>query len=391
MSDTVTLDPALCDRLLAGRTASDPAADAVVRTFRELPGGRGWALLDRALAAGPDGPPVPGLPDSVRDLLAPLHEPPAWFDPELVDAGALTFWKAGSLPVSIALTCGSLAFGYQSAFLVRPLAATGRLEQMASRRLGETSRWVVDVTTPGAMHPGGAGIAATVRVRLVHALVRDHLLRHGWDVEAHGVPISATDSLVTAMGGFHVIPLRAMADLGVRHTAAELEAHTHLWRWIGFAMGVPDELLPGSYREACEIVDTALSLDEGPDEDSPRLMHALLHHGVPLDRFVPGPAGLPARMLMTQVLGAFTRCWMGDEMADRLEVPASPLRYLTPALRPLILARDTLRWTGVLGSEEELVAREIALVKRSLHHARAARTALDPREAEQAPVLREAA
>lgn len=391
MSPTAPSDVAPLARiLLAGRERSDPTADRVIETFRALPGGRGWALLDAALAAQ-DIDAVPELPEALRDLLGPIVDPPAWFDPELVDGGALTFWKGGSIPVSLTLFSGSLAYGYRSAFLVRPLAATGRLEQMASRRLGETARWVLDVTTPGGMRPGAAGIASTIRVRLVHALVRDRLLRDGWDVGEWGVPISATDTLVTGIGGFHVIPLRAMADLGVRHSAAELEAHNHLWRWISYVMGTPEDLLPSSYRAAVDVVDTALALDPGPNEDSPKLMRALLHHGVPLDRFLPGPAAIPAEFLVTQVLGGMARRWMGDEMADRLEVPSSPLRHLTPALRPLFLARDALSWTGLLGSEEQLVAREIAGVKRTLRQGRAARTPLEPREAAREPVLQQAA
>ncbi|MTD44419.1 DUF2236 domain-containing protein [Conexibacter sp. W3-3-2] len=385
-------DPALQQRLLDGRTVGDPAADAVVAAFRDLPGGRGWALLDAALA----GRPLPGTPREVHDLLAPVVEPPAWLDPELADAGALAFWKGGAQPISLALAAGSLAFGYQSAFLVRPLAATGRLERMASRRMGETARWVLEVTTPGGMRVDGRavapGVAASIHVRMVHALVRDHLLRDPtWDRASWGVPISASDTLVTAIGGFHVVPLRAMRDLGVRHSRAELEALTHLWRWIGFVTGAPEELLPHSYREACTTIGTALDLDPGPNEDSAKLLHALLHHGVSLQRVLPGPTHVPAEFLATQILGMYTRRWMGDEMADRLDVPASPLRHLLPGLRPLMLARDALRWTGVLGSEERLVAREIAGVRRTLGLAGAAPAALDPRDVAQEPALPRAA
>lgn len=381
-------DPALLTRLLDGRTVGDPAADALVEAFRHLPGGAGWALLDAALG----GETSPDVPREVHDLLAPVLSPPAWLDPDLADAGALAFWKGGAQPISLALAAGSLAFGYQSSFLVRPLAATGRLEQMASRRMGETARWVLAVTAPGGMRPGGEGLASSIHVRMVHALVRDHLLRKGdWDVDAWGVPISATDALVTAIGGFHVVPLRAMRDLGIRHSRAELEALTHLWKWIAYVMGVPQDALPDGYDDACATIDAALSLDPGPSEDSPRLMHALLHHGVPLDRLLPGPTHIPAEYLVTQVLAMYTRRWMGDDMADRLEVPSSPLRHLLPALRPLMLARDTLKWTGLLGSEEQLVAREIAGVRRTLRVAGAARTALDPRGVAREPVLRRAA
>ena len=132
---------------------------------------------------------------------------------------------------------------------------------------------------------------------MVHALVRAHLLESpDWDLASWGVPISASDSLVTAVGGFLIVPLRALQDLGVRLSPAELEAMTHQWTWIASLMGTPDDLLPGSYGEARAALDAALALDEGPNEDSPKLMHALLHYGTefPFEKRLPRLARRPA-------------------------------------------------------------------------------------------------
>ena len=379
-------DAALVDRLIEHKFIGDPPADALIAAFSELPGRTGWQLLEAGMALGDES--VAGAPAALHDLLHPLAHPPAWFDPDLADAGALAFWRGGAAALHVAYTCGALAFGYQSASLVRPLAATGRLERMAPRRLAETSRWVVAVTEPGAMHPGAEGWRASVRVRCVHALVRRHLnASAGWDHDAWGTPISATDALATAIGGFTVIPLRAMRDLGVRHTRAELEAMTHLWKWIGYVMGVPEVLLPSSAAEAEAMVDCGLALDTGPNEDSPRLMRALLEHGLPFARMAPRPLRAPTRMLTSQVLGGFARRWMGDAMADRLDVPRGPVSHVVPLLRPLTRAREVARATGLLGSEERLVAAEIALVRRGLGLQRAAPGPIAPEHVAGEPVL----
>lgn len=378
---------ALIDRLLAAKQQGDPPADELVAAFRALPGGAGWRMLEEAFEHGADR--VDGAPAALGALLAPLEAPPDWVDFDLVDAGAVAFWRTGSLALLPALTYGSLAFGYQSAELVRPLAATGRLERMAPRRLGETIRWALDVTGPRGMHVGAPGWRASVRVRMVHALVRDHLLRSGeWDAESWGVPISAAGMLATAIGGFHVVPMRALHDLGVRFSPAEHEAIAHLWRWTGFVMGVPEELLPSSAAQARELIGVGLTLDPGPNEDSPRLMHALLHHGLDLDRLLPGPAARPARTVVAHVGGAFTRRWMGDEMADRLEVPGGRLARLVPLLRPATRARDVA--TGLLGSDRRLAAFEYALVRRMLALSRAPETPLEPAHAADEPVLKAA-
>ena len=366
------------DQLLVATHLGDPLADAVVRRFQQLPGGHGWRALDTALAIGH------AEDDALEALLAAMREPPAWVDLDLADAGAVATWRIGSFPLFLALTYGSLAFGYQSARLSRPLAATGRLEVMAGRRLGETSRWYVAATSPGGMRPGAPGWTATVRVRLVHALVRDHLARTpGWDHEQHGVPINAADAFATAIAGFFVVPMRALHDLGVRLSPAELEAIHHLWCWIGCAMGVPEHLLPTSADDARQKVDEALALDEGPDEAGPRLMRALLDHGLPL----PGPT----RKLSAHVTGGLARRWMGDEMADRLGVPASPLRHLVPLVRPAAKARHVVLSSGVLGSDARIAELELKLVHHTLKAVRSPRQALAPDQAATRPTVRDAA
>jgi hypothetical protein len=290
-------------RLAAGRHRGDLQADALVARFRELPGGAGWGMFERALEHGADA--VEDAPGELRALLEHASRTPSWLDLDLVDAGATSFWRVGLPALAPSLIYGSLAFGYQYGDLSRPLAATGRLEQMAPRRLGETSRWVLAVTTPGAMAPGGEGWRSSLRVRLVHALVRRHLLdSEEWDVEAWGVPISASAMMATAIGGFAIVPQRALADVGADATAADLESRTALWRWVGYVMGVPSALLPGNWREAGRLIETLATFDLGPNDDGPALMRALTHHALPLEGLFPAWGVPPARVLLTPMIEA---------------------------------------------------------------------------------------
>ena len=360
-------------RLEQGRLEGDPPADRLVEAFRGLPGGAGWRMLDEALAGG-----VPaGAPPELAALLDPHRDPPSWLDPDLVDEGAVAFWRVGSPALFLALTYGSLAFGYQSAALVRPLAATGRLERMAPRRLAETMRWAVAVTAPGGLRVDSRGWRSTVRVRMVHALVRDHLRRSGEWAPEWGMPISAADGFATAIGGFYVIPCRSLADLGVRFSRREDRAVGHLWRWVGHLMGVPDDLLPETPEQARAWVDEAVALDAGPTEDSPRLMRALLYHGLKLEDGLPGVVAGPVRVAGAHVMGGFARRWLGEDMADRLEVPGAPLSRLVPLLRHAAWARDAVRATGVLGSDERIAQAELAMARWVLS-ARGARGPLRP-------------
>lgn len=359
-------DSELVERIARGTFEGDPVADRLVASFGRMPGGSGWEMLEAALDRDHELPD--GAPPELGELVAPTHSPPDWVDLDLVDAGAIAYWRSSGLNFALALICGSLAYGYQGARLTRPLAATGRLEKMASRRLQETLRWVALATKPGALRPGGVGLGATVRLRMVHALVRTHLAAgSGWDLSEWGMPISASDSLVTAVGGFLTIPVRALKDLGVRFSPAELEAMTHQWSWIASLMGVPDHLIPRSYLEAQATTETALALDEGPTDDSPKLMHALLHYGVelPFEQRLPRVVGRPIRAVKARYLGAFARRWMGDEMADRLGVPRTPLfTRMVPTLRLLTVTRELARASHLLGSDERIASKEVAVVER---------------------------
>ncbi len=387
-------DPDVVDRIARGAFEGDPLADQLVTSFKSLPGGGGWRMLDEALEHGPER--VESAPPELAELLEPSLRPPDWVDLDLVDAGANAYWRSGGLNLGIALICGSLAYGYKSGRLTRPLAATGRLEKMAPRRIQETSRWVAVGTKPGALHPGADGMRATVRLRMVHALVRQHLAADpSWDMPEWGIPISASDSLVTAVGGFMTIPVQALEDLGVRFSPAELEAMTHQWAWIGSLMGTPDYLIPRSYREARTTMDAALALDDDPNEDSPKLMRALLYDGVefPLEKKLPRLIRRPVVALKARYLGGFVRRWMDDEMADTLGVPRSRLAGLAMALmlRPLTLIRELARASHLLGSDERIARMELAFVDRVSAARFGPVETIEPDEAAREPVLSAAA
>lgn len=379
-------------RLAAANKVGDPLGDRLVEEFSRLPGSLGWRLLGQALKGDLDPDEAKRHPEAVKvlsELVAPAHQPPGWVDLDRVDAGAVAYWRAGAVNLSLALTCGSLAFGYQSPRLSLPLTATGRLNRMAPRRLQETSDWLTTTTRPGALRPGGQGVTATIRLRVVHALVRRHLRDSpDWPAE-WGVPISSRDVLMTGIGGFLAAPIRALGDLGLRYSREELDAMTHQWAWIAYLMGAPEDLLPSTFSEAREEMEVGLASEAEPIEESRELMHALLNYGsqLPLEDRLPSLAQAPLRLVKSQILGAFTRRWMDQETADFLGVPDSPLKHVVPLVRLPTLARELARSARLLGPDERIAAFEMALVDRvAAARKRRVRT-LTPEEVAVQPVV----
>lgn len=372
--------PELVDRLALGMYQTDVLADTAAA---ELLGARsGWQLLERVLGDAERN--FDQAPDSLRALLTPLLAPPAWYEPSLAESGARAWWRFGS--VQTITLFQSLLYGYQSPGLAKPLALTGRLTTGTSDRLAETGRWLLRATAPGGMVPGAKGWAETVRIRLVHAIVRRHLTeRLDWDVDGWGVPINQTYSAFTISGGFLVLPLRVAADLGIRYSSAEYEAIAHQWRWIGYVMGVPEGLLPVSYAAAKQIFDIASEFEIEPDENARLLVKALLRDGYAFDQALPRPldriVGAALRPVMAASFSSVSTRWVPEKAARAMGLQRSPLHHLVDLARPAVRAREIARTLGLLGSEAGLANRELHLVLASLDRFSAKRTPLRPNEA----------
>ncbi|WP_197519793.1 oxygenase MpaB family protein [Pseudonocardia sp. HH130630-07] len=194
--------------------------------------------MHRALAAGaapPDAPPA------LRDLLAAVTPDPAWLDRDLAERGARAYRRLGRSRDDVLLGL-SLIGGYRFGGPTELLVRTGGLSGPgAMRRLAETQAWAFAVSRPGGMRPGADGWRATLHVRAMHALVANRFEdRH--DVATHGLPINQADAAAT-LGLFNSTALLGCRLLGRPVTRAESRAVMHLWRYVGWLLGVDEDWL----------------------------------------------------------------------------------------------------------------------------------------------------
>ncbi len=353
--------PERVDAMAAGLVRGDRLADAVVAEFFS-PAGLSWERTVGAL----DSPyRTEGLPPALTEFLSAATTPPPWYDASLARAGAAAWWRFGSLQSSTLYQ--SLIYGYQARGFTRPLVETGRLTTGTWDRVISTARWVALATAPDMMSVGAPGWVETLRIRLVHSMVRHHLVeRQGWDVAAWGVPINQTYSQFTITAGFLALPLRIARDLGLRYSQAELEAITHLWRWIGATMGVEDQLLPTSFDDATTVYRIAQEFRMEPDEQAKVLVDALLDDGYQTDLGLPGPlntaVGVVTRPFLRTFFATVSARWVEPEVAVAIGLRPNPLHHLVVLARPVVRSREVLRSLGLLGSDRSLVQRELRLV-----------------------------
>lgn len=376
------LDRALARRVRQGLWESDRLADDVVVEFSQ-PGADGaWQLLERALTEGLDA--VPDSYPALRAMLEPILQPPEWVNWDLFEAGRVAHWRAG--PAVAFAGAMSLGYGYPIPRIAKILMGTGRLDRMAGRRLMETSQWILAATAPGNMRPDvpGGGIAATVRVRLVHAYVRRHMLaQESWDLRADGLPLNATDIAATLNIGFFALHVQAVRKLGIRYSPGEREAMAHMWRWIGHVMGISHDLQPLSYERCAAMREIYDAFDQRTDGDSARLLTAaLLRHGLPRVAFgIPASRTDDLALLTVPLTSALLAYMLGPEAARLVGLRRNPL---VPAMRAAPLAghaSNVLRGAGMLGTDAAIARSSHALACRLLASAGAPSEPLDPETA----------
>lgn len=329
----------LVDRFLPALTRTDPLADAVAQDFAELGRAKSRAMLDRALLEGIGA--VADAPASLRALFAQLDHVPVWVDWAALDRASDVLFRTGFIGGTV-LGAKCLVTGYCSPGGNKPLVFTGQLERGArvGYRIAETCRFVVDVCERGGMRRFGRGFASTVRVRIMHATVRRLIAESGeFDEHAWGAPINQHDMVATTIL-FSQAYLEGIRAFGFAPTPAEAEDFLHLWRYNGWIIGVEPELLPSSEAQALRLADL-ISCTQGPPDDDARM---LVRSFVESPMNVAGDDPKSRTIARRQVaLGyGFTRRLLGDAMADALELPRTPTRFILPGVRPLLESMERL-------------------------------------------------
>lgn len=319
-------------RLASFLTRSDPLADAATLELATLP----RAERDRRLTAiGKEGPSAAKTP-ALTAFAEAVHATPVWFDRTRAELGGAAFLRTG-LPGGLVLAFRSLILGYCSPTGNKPLVFSGRLERDVPRRLVETSRFVHDVCMTDGLRAGQPGFVATLKVRMMHAQVRQLLLASGrWQPE-WGTPINQYDMAGTIQL-FSSVVLGGLDRLGIATTSEEREAFMHLWRYVGWLMGVEEELLATSEREANDLWTMISRTQEPPDADSRALARALLESRPAAD----AESGRRPRM-MRAFAYALSRYLVGDEAADLLGYPRSAWGVAPPVVSLVIGRADVLR------------------------------------------------
>ena len=277
---------------------------------------------------------VPDAPPALCAFFETVETVPEWVDWEKIERGAEVGRWLGQNAADILLQL-SLIGGYRYGGPTDLLVATGGLVGGATmRRLGETEKWTVSVSRPGAMRRDGEGYALTLHVRLMHALVNESF-EPKWDVERWGKPISQSDQAAT-LALFSSVLLLGSRALGVPISREDSRAVMHQWRYIGWLMGVDEKWLVESEREQHRMNYHTLLAQDGISEAGPQLAQAIVvaQKDLHFDRFAP-IMGWYTRERLLSMLTTF----LGPRSMRELGLPLRP-----PWAAAYVIGLNTLRY-----------------------------------------------
>jgi ER-bound oxygenase mpaB/B'/Rubber oxygenase, catalytic domain len=262
---------------------------------------------------------------------------PPWVDWQRIALGQ-QFFARNIGPIGLALLNLSLIGGFGAPKINKVLDGTGYLSRGngTARRLSETLQMLldccVDAGSPGhdnALRPWNKGWKSTLNVRLLHSGVRTWLMKtHNssiYDVKSAGVPINQEDLLVT-MAAFSSVVCIGLERCHLLDNESDeaISDYFHLWRYIGFLIGIDSDstaLYPPEVKalyDRCDTLKGGQALLESiaahlviPDPSSRRIaMHVIES----CSYRPPIPRTPYLHVLLTRMLA-------GEDYADSLGIP----------------------------------------------------------------------
>ena len=310
------LNPDLTANYVANAWVGDPLADALMDDLSHMK----REDSDRLIEAGieqKDTDRLPDAPESFRAFFREVEEIPSWVDFERFHAGTRMFYRAGKI-VLAAFTGGTLVEGF-STNIAKSFLITGRLREQGVRRLRQNNRHMIEIFLPDGLRRYGDGWKLSVRVRLVHAQIRRLLASSpDWDEDAWGVPISGAH-MGYAIAQFSSRTLYHLHRLGVRFTDDESKSFMDMWRYSGYLMGVPEDILYDTRENANEVLRIGRLCEPVPGSESVIMANALIN-SAPVVADVSDPT---ARRGLVKYIYRVSRAMIGKEMADQLNFPPS--------------------------------------------------------------------
>lgn len=216
------------------------------------------------------------------ELWTEVNTIPPWVDWAQIARGQDVFYRYGAATLT-GLAYQSLLGGMGANRVVEVLARTGGFGvNVARHRLFETTQHILQCTRSlESIQPGGEGFASSIRVRLLHASVRQRILKltktrpNYYSVDQYGVPINDLDSIATIGTFSGTIIWLSLPRQGIYLRPQEIDDYIALWRLIAHYVGTPTSYFATPAR-AKSMMESLLMHEINPSQTSQVLANNII-------------------------------------------------------------------------------------------------------------------
>ncbi|RFU80026.1 hypothetical protein TARUN_2144 [Trichoderma arundinaceum] len=256
-----------------------------------------------------------GNDETLDKLWEEVHTAPDWVDWEQIERGQKFFYRYAPANLMGFALQGFVGENSAASGVVEVLVRTGGFStKVLLRRLLETFQLILQVTQSlESIQPGGEGHTTAVRVRLLHAAVRERILKLAgtrpdyFDVTKFGVPINTLDSIHSIATFCCNHMWLQLPQMGVYPSEQEKEDYIAVFRYVGHLLATPHEYFENVAR-AKATMESMLLHELQVTETSLIVGH----------NFVECVKDLPPFNVSAGFIEAGSRALNGDELCDSL-------------------------------------------------------------------------
>jgi len=249
-----------------------------------------------------------------------IRQRPTWFNKEQIQRGQQFFLKYSPIPV-ISIFFYTLILGYGFQQLNDVLIKTQYLSSAdlaeTYRRLVETLQMIIHTTT-GDVDNFDQTFLDVIRVRLLHGMVRYKIKKYT-RLYHNQVPINQEDSLITLLGFSFGVLYCIEERMGIRISIEDKQSYLHLWRYIGWLIGIKDEFLDymSSYNSTRIISESIFYHYYLPSQISKHFVH---HSMMALYTYTSMPMSFKYYIGISQML-------LGKQLSEALAIDQPPMDF----------------------------------------------------------------
>ncbi|KAJ5151556.1 hypothetical protein N7492_009851 [Penicillium capsulatum] len=252
---------------------------------------------------------------TLRQFWEETHSVPDWVDWEELEKGQSFLFRYLAPNITGIVLQDCLGENATTAGTAETFIRTGGFNvPVLPKRFLETFQWQIQVSQSlKSVQPGGDGHISTIRVRLLHAMVRHRILKitaqnpEYYDFEKYGTPINQLDCMHAICVFCVNTPFVQLPKIGVKPDPQLVKEYLALYRYIAYLLGTPSEYF-ATVEQAKATMESIMFSEPGPTASS----KVLTENFIEMIRDFPG-VNISKSLIETGV-----RQMNNDQMADEL-------------------------------------------------------------------------